>query len=193
MSENILESLAKELRSIFARKKKERDGKYNPMERNKSMEVWLKVAVNCKQANADPEAFIQAAFDYNTVAGGPFPNMLWGSQAVRWYEQKVCYISENQGPLDAPDDVLARIYHQEFTDAQTLMLSQVMFPTYRDFLNIEIETFQIPVWVRYFLLQPWPDDRKKFEARTRTAILSNPKLHQTLHDMGWDLSFVYPK
>jgi hypothetical protein len=61
---------------------------YNPGTRvaGKS-EDWQKAAINALKCRANPAAFVEAAFTFCTVKGGPNPNQLTGRAAVRWWHQ----------------------------------------------------------------------------------------------------------
>lgn len=98
----IIKRLAIEIKKVFIKKKTEEAGRpYKLAPRFNQWETWKKIAENCEKLKVTPEQFVEAAFQYNNVPGGPFPNTL----ASENYMEKVVQNFKHQtGYADTDDE-----------------------------------------------------------------------------------------
>lgn len=189
-----LDGLANRLKKAFAEAKTEQQGKkYRPAERFKSMHVWYGVARKCLALNADPDDFIQAAFDYCSVPGGPYPQNLASRAMDRWY-------AEFARPLGGAETLkpgeslygrrLASVIQSNFTSV--LRLSHANKKRIRDILldDSVLPTDLCPSFIRVLLLPKDPDVVAKWGAKARSEIMSNPRLLKTLSGSTFDLTWL---
>ena len=60
--------------------------------------VWLAAARTCvHDLSADPATFVRAAFACSLLSAGPFPNMLYGKAAKRWYREYTSRVKHQCG------------------------------------------------------------------------------------------------
>lgn len=80
--------VARELQRLFYQEKRSQFKKrYTPAPRFTRHEFWLTAAEYCIGERADPYDFVRAAFQYCSVPGGPFPQMMASRASVRWYRE----------------------------------------------------------------------------------------------------------
>ena len=97
---NELCNLADRLKDSFFRRKSAKRGKpYKPHNNFSKKDVWLKVAGNCKELEANAEDFLDAAFKYASIEGGPFPNQLVGKAMKSWYAEHAKTLEKEDGML----------------------------------------------------------------------------------------------
>lgn len=83
-----IDAVANVLRTSFLqRKNKYFKSKYNLPGQYNLHAFWLKVAERCIAANADPDDFVEASFQYSTMSSGPYPNMMNSDAAVSAYKK----------------------------------------------------------------------------------------------------------
>ena len=97
-NKNDLINLGNKLKkSFFERKTRQKQRKYKPHDKYCGIDFWANVAKVCKDLKSHHEDFLDAAFKYNSVAGGPFPAQLTGDAIKKW-------VSENASHKDTSED-----------------------------------------------------------------------------------------
>jgi len=181
-----IENVAVEIRKQFRAAKTHQNGKpYRPASRWDSEDLWHRAAESCIASNADPASWVQSAFLYNKVPGGPFPNQLSGKAAAHWYEQaKVAVLGEvTTAQVDLMDQAVteaiggAILRHIAVGDPIKRVL---MAPYYHE----------IAAWTR-LVLAPTDEDIIRTWGRAAYAETSkNPRLCDCLTRRGYDLSWA---
>ena len=83
-----IENTANTLRQIFRNRKSTQIGRrYTLLDRYDNPEFWEGAAQACSELSASPTDYIEAAFKYVKVPGGPFPQQLVGQAARGWYKR----------------------------------------------------------------------------------------------------------
>lgn len=179
---NLLE-IEEQLRRHFGRlKRQQRQSAYRPHPRFNNEELWRKAAENCANLRASPYSFVLAAFLYNTVPGGPFPQQLTGGAAIKWYltYQKVNHAKDDEDPflLDTQNKLLTgtqmALTHPFYGPSQALM----------------IEANNLPAWVRLVLC---PDDAAIWAGYGRIAaqeLGGCPPLYDALVKLGTNVTLL---
>ena len=189
-----LDGLANRLKKAFAEAKTEQQGKkYKAADRFKAMHVWYGVARKCLELNADPEDFIEAAFAYCSVPGGPYPQNLASRAMDRWYGEalKVNGGNTTLGPGETLyGRRLAGIIQTNFMAA--MRLSSANHKRIRDILldDLMLPLDLCPSYVRVLLLPKDPAIVARWGAKARSEIMSNPRLLKTLTGSTFDLTWL---
>jgi len=180
------ENVAIEIRKQFRAAKAQQAGRpYRPGARWDTEELWHRAAEACIAAKADPASWVQSAFLYNKVPGGPFPNQLSGRAAANWYQQAKTVIL-GDGMSDQVD-----LMEGAVTDAinGAIMrhiavgdpLKRVLMANYYH---------EIEAWTRV-VLAPGDEDILRAWGRAAYAEISrNPRLCECLRRRGYDLTWV---
>lgn len=181
-----VENVAMEIRKQFRAAKTQQTGKpYRPASRWDTEDLWHRAAEACVTAKADPASWVQAAFLYNKVPGGPFPNQLAGKAAANWYAQaKVAVLGEvTTEQVDLMDQAVteavsgAMLRHIAVGDPLKRVL---MAPYYHE----------IAAWTRV-ILAPGDEDILRVWGRAAYAEISkNPRLCDCLQRRGYDLTWA---
>lgn len=79
------EVIIRRLKAQYAAKKRQQIPGYRMAARDRRPEMWVKIAQRVQEVNAHPDDWIEAAFLYNRIPGGPFVNALYGPAAEGWY------------------------------------------------------------------------------------------------------------
>lgn len=87
LSQPELTKMATRMRTLFTNRKRNQFPNFRLNERQRKVEFWEKSALACYEAGADPRDWIEAAFIYNTVGGGPYAQTLHGPAMRRWYNE----------------------------------------------------------------------------------------------------------
>jgi hypothetical protein len=187
-----LDSLANRLKKAFAESKTEQHGKkYKPADRFKNMAVWYGVARKCLELNADPEDFIEAAFMYCSVPGGPFPQNLASRAMDRWYGEMT---KSTGGDLKPGETVYSRRLGRLITDTMVsaMRLSKLHHKRLQEILlDDSLLTLDLcPAHIRVLLLSKDPAIVAKWGAKARSEIMSNPRLLKTLTGSTFDLTWL---
>lgn len=80
------EPVIRRLKTQYMAKKRQQIPGYRMSPRDRAVELWVKIAQRVQELNAHPDDWIEAAFLYNRVPGGPFVNALYGKAAEGWYK-----------------------------------------------------------------------------------------------------------
>ena len=76
------------IREHYTRRKSQCLGSaYKPSPRHCKPEYWVNAAKQCLRLGANPQDYIDAAFNHCRQKGGPFPNALAGEAAAEWYRR----------------------------------------------------------------------------------------------------------
>lgn len=190
-----LDSLANRLKKAFAEAKTEQQGKkYKPAERFKNMAVWYGVARKCLDLEADPDDFIEAAFLYCSVPGGPFPQNLASRAMDRWYGEALKISSANTEPLKPGETLYSRKVAATISSglSMALRLSKANNRRLRDILldDFMLSLDLCPAYIRVLLLSKDPAIADKWGAKARSEIMSNPRLLKTLNGSTFDLTWL---
>ena len=92
LSQPEVTKMATRMRTLFSKRKRLNFPNFRLNERQRKAEFWEKSALACYEAGADPRDWIEAAFMYNTVSGGPYGQCLHGNAMHKWY---AAYIKKN--------------------------------------------------------------------------------------------------
>jgi hypothetical protein len=180
-----LENLANTIQQSYCNRKSVQDGRRIPLvTRFKNPGIWLKAAGICADLKGDPQGFVEAAFQYNKVPGGPFPQQLCGQAIRRWYANyaKAAGIREDGTTQDILEAEVAR----DINATLRWCLST------GDFMGTMRNThfWHLPAYVRCVLC---PKDTVVINTFGREAtgqIQANPKLMQILTDQNYSLAFM---
>ncbi len=186
MSDPETQNVADAVRKAFRATKAQQSGRpYRPMARWDDDAVWLKIAACCQQHEADPANWVAAAFQYNKVPGGPFPNQLAGAAAARWYHElvKSSSTSTSGEAVDLVGDEVTR----EVQSVVERFLMQGCAP--KDLLGDPC-LYEIPAYVRLIMLPDDPDIFGKFGREAHGQITANPRLFEVLVRKGYRLDWL---
>lgn len=184
---NELCNLADRLKDSFFRRKSVKRGKpYKPHSNFSKKDVWLKVAGNCKELEADAEDFLDAAFRYSSVENGPFPNQLGGEAMKSWYAEHAKTLEKEDGTLliDVRVDleikaaVKACFLRQERNKEDPVKI-----------LNSSI--MSIPPYVRIILLNNSLESMVKYGQEVHEYIQVSPGLKDAIEKKGLNLELMY--
>ena len=178
-----------EVKKAFYEAKRQQLGKpYSPQGRHNKPETWLAAGELCIELQASPYDFVRAAFLFNNVPGGPFPNQLVGGGARRWYNQYRQHMNAVGMPAEEVDnqEVLGMFRH-----AVKCMMSQIRMRP-RDFLLDEyiMRRDVTPAFVRVLL---FPNDQQMRDRWLREAceeLNSQPSILAAVKRLGYDVSFM---
>jgi hypothetical protein len=187
-----LDGLANQLKSFFAEAKTEQhQKKYRPAPRFNNMAIWYGVARKCLALNADPLDFIEAAFMYCSVPGGPYPQNLASRAMDRWYGELTRVTG---GELKPGETIAGRRLNRLMTDtmvnAQRLSrvhgkrLSEILLDDFPLALDLH------PAYIRVLLLSKDPAIMDRWGAKARSEIRCNPRLLKALTNSTFDLSWL---
>lgn len=182
-----VESVANEIRlAFFELKRKQQNKPYRPSSRHDKWEFWMKAARKCIEHNADPNHWVEAAFRYNKISGGPYPHTIGGRQAVRWYDEfrRNHILSEEYS-----DDPVEQYVKSLFELAQMLFYHRTGSMEVSD----NIETLKNPFvkidpWVRV-LMAPFNEEVVNLYGDAGWVDLkSSPHIYNALKNLGHDLT-----
>lgn len=175
---NLAEIEAQIRRHFSQLKQQQRNTTYRPHARFRKPELWERAAENCAGLRANPYSFVLAAFLYNTVPGGPFPQQLTGGAAIKWYHD---YQRANQAENDE-DPFLCNTQSRLLTGLQMSVTHPFVGPSEA----LMVEANHLPAWVRLVLA---PDYAPIWASYGRTAaqeIGGCPPLYDALVKLGTD-------
>lgn len=89
LSQPELTKMATRLRTLFTKRKRNQFPNFRLNARQRKAEFWEKSALACYEMGADARDWIEAAFLYNTVNGGPYAQTLHGPAMRRWYREYI--------------------------------------------------------------------------------------------------------
>jgi hypothetical protein len=181
------ENLAPIIKRHFYEFKREQLSKpYSPGEKFRRHEIWSAAAEKCVQLQADPYNFVRAAFRYNRVPGGPFPNQLSGAVMTKWYGDLLREVqtAKGQNPIDAEIRLLMSEALQQGLQQNRVRL--------RDYFISElyVAASVYPAFIRMLL---FPQDQQIKDAWGKKAtdeILANPQLLEVLRTGGYAIGFM---
>ena len=78
--------VAGRIKRLFCKRKRERHGRYTLPERFNVDEFWEAAAAQCIRLQVSPATYIEAAFKFCRVPGGPFPQHLGKQAIVGWVD-----------------------------------------------------------------------------------------------------------
>lgn len=187
-----LDALANDLRKMFVAAKSDQLGKsYKMHDRFRNIALWYAVAQKCKDLNADPQDFIEAAFNYCSVAGGPFPQNLATRAMDRWYKALTKVVGANlPAGMTIADYRLAERVRTSLMTAMSIANANKL--RLRDILLDEhmLKLDLCPAYVRVLLLPKDQGVVDKWGAKARSEIMSNPRLLKTLNGSTFDLAWL---
>lgn len=120
----------------------------------KDMAMWLKVAETCKNLNAHPDTFIDAAFAECGSPNGPFVSALYGAASQRWYHsyqlamQNDCMVTDPAVNCVHTLEWCMQIIAEHLADR--LQRGENEFDAMHDILKFPL--FQFPAYVRVLLV-----------------------------------------
>lgn len=190
-----LDLIANGLKKGFADHKSVQIGKrYAPADRFKSMHIWYGAARKCVELEADPEDFLQAAFQQCSIPGGPYPQNLASRAMDRWYKEYKWLLAADYGELPPGETVYGlrrkRLIQEAFLVAWQMSrrggktLSSVLLDDYGMSLAL------YPAFVRVLLLPKDPAVMAKWGSLARAEIMSNPQLLKFLLSSTFDVSWL---
>lgn len=186
MSDPETQNVADAVRKAFRDRKAQQTGRpYRPMARWDDDELWLKIAMSCQQEKADPASWVDAAFQYCRVPGGPFPNQLAGKAATRWYHDLVQ--SSSSQATGEPVDLVGEEVTREVQNVVERFLAQGCSP--KDLLGDRC-LFEIPAYVRVIMLPDDPEIIQAFGREAHGQVTSNPRLFEVLVQKGYRLDWL---
>lgn len=181
-----IQNTADVIRQKFRERKAIQSGRrYNPAARYDSDELWLKAAEVCLKVNADPENFVAAAFRYNRVFGGPFPQQLSGKAAESWYGQYAETYKKADNPTLDP-------YVAEISDTIQHAVTVAMRDCGGNFREAMLDEclWHIPDYVRVILFPKDEEALSKFGRSAYGQLTANPRLIKLLSDKHYDLNWM---
>lgn len=177
------ELCARQLKREFNQAKTVQRGRpYQPAERWRNMDLWLSIADNCLQVRADPVTFVQAAFTYNQVPGGPFPNQLQGPAARKWYEQ-MANATGWQGKAGQFSSPFVLDVYQNLC-AKVLYLAQL--PPGRLLAELKLPSLGWTAWERVLASRFHPAVVAVYGSGMRRDLTANARLKDALVELNWD-------
>ena len=191
-----LDGVANALKKGYAERRTEQQGrKYRPADRFLNMHIWYGAARKCAELAADPDDFLDAAFNYCSIPGGPFPQNLATRAMDRWYREHAQLVSQTgTEPLPKGETVYSlsvkhRIKGTLMTGIQlskrlNLSLSRVL----QDDIRMSLDLY--PAFTRVLLLPGDKMIQAKWGAKARAEIMSNPRLLKMLMSSTFDLSWL---
>lgn len=87
LTEENIDAVAHQLLTAYRRKRQSKRPSYKPSARVLNMNNWKGAARQCIEVNAPPEKYVEAMFEGCDLSTGPFPNMMGGKQALRWWKE----------------------------------------------------------------------------------------------------------
>lgn len=187
-----VDGLANKLRKAFAEAKTAQQGsKYKPVDRFRKIELWYAVARKCQALKADPDDFIEAAFTFCSVPGGPYPQNLPTRAMDRWYAE---FLRVHGGqPKEGQSIVAYRLGNTLQECLGTAMrIARANNKRIRDILLDEtsLRLDLCPAYIRVLLLPKDQGIVAKWGAKARSEVATNPRLMQTLQASDFDLSWL---
>ena len=188
-----LDGLATDLRKKFAEAKTEQMGRrYTPAERFRNMSIWYGVARKCLELHADPDDFIEAAFLFCSVPGGPFPQNLASRAMDRWYGEAGRFTSAK--PLAPGETLFSRRLDGKVQAGMLLAirLAGANKIRLRDVVADDkmLRTDMCPAHVRMLLFPQDPEVAKRWRNEARAEIQTNPRLLLALKQSHYDLTWL---
>tara|TARA_B100002019_G_C21174451_1_gene550299 strand:+ start:494 stop:1090 length:597 start_codon:yes stop_codon:yes gene_type:complete len=190
--ENELQNLAQIIKDGFARRKEVAIGrKYRPHSKYQDMEVWLKIARLCKELNAAPDDFLDAAFTFAIKPeGAPFPPMLSGKAMRSWYEQySIEFPKENSGKdINTKLEVLV---DQEIRCALNICIRREsrLGKSFRETLLDTLVKFS--PYIRLLLLKNEAEAWVRYGEEVKRSIYVRPGLDKILEKKGLEIRKLY--
>lgn len=188
-----LDGLANALRKKYAEAKTAQMGRrYSPAARFKSIAIWYGVARKCLELTADPDDFIEAAFLYCSIPGGPYPQNLASRAMDRWYGEMLSLVGKE--PLAEGETIFSRRLRYVIRDTvnASLRIARANNMRLRDVLNsptlMDVETY--PSYVRLALLPKDPEVVRRWSNSARAELRINARLLKTLQAIEVDLSWL---
>jgi hypothetical protein len=186
---NELWNLAELLKNSFFSRKVAKKGKpYKPHPKFSDKDLWVDIAKVCKQLEANPEDFLDAAFKYNAVPNGPFPNQLKGDAIKRWYnEHAVGLKNKNQ----SNKTVIGSKVDLEIKAAVKACLTRHIREKVDPVKTLHSSIMKIPPYVRIILMQNSLESMVKFGKDVHEYIKVSPGLKNVLKEKGLNLELMY--
>lgn len=187
-----VDGLANQLRKAFAEAKTQQNGsKYRPVDRFRKIELWYAVARKCQELKADPADFIEAAFTFCSVPGGPYPQNLPTRAMDRWYSE---FLRVHGGKPKEGQSVVAYRLGNTIRDcfSMALQMSKANNKRIRDILldDTSLRLDLCPAYIRVLLLPKDQGIVAKWGQKARSEVLTNPRLMETLKASDFDLSWL---
>ena len=185
---NELHNLAQVLKDgFFKRKEIQRNRKYRPHPKYLEKELWLKAAKICKELQADPIDFVEAAFVFAIKPKeAPFPPMLTGKAIYMWYKD---YMKEFDSEVGGSK--LNQLIDQEIRTALQVctIREKRLGKTFRDTLLDNIIKFS--PYIRLLLLKDELEAWARFKEEVKSAIKIKPGLSAILEERGLEINKLY--
>lgn len=190
--ENELHNLAQIIKDGFVRRKEVQSGKkYRPHSKYQAMEMWLKIARLCKELEAAPDDFLDAAFTFAVKpVGAPFPPMLSGDAMRSWYKQyAIEFPQENKGKtIETKLEVLV---DQEIRCALNICSRREsrLGKSFRETLLDTLVKFS--PYIRLLLLKDEVEAWVRYKEEVKRSLYVKPGLDKILEKKGLDLRKLY--
>lgn len=183
-----IENTASDIKRLFYDYKRQQLGKpYNPADRFRKHDIWLAAAEKCISLKASPDMFVRAAFDQNTVPGGPYPTSLAGQAIVKWYSNfcKSIGAEGKAGNEIAQSEIVLYVRH-----ALRCAITQRRVTPHEYILNpIFIGPEVLPAYARVFLY-PTVQMLEKWGRSATEELNSDPQLLEAAKALGYKLDFM---
>lgn len=191
-----IDAIANALKKGFAERKTEQQGrKYRPAERFQNMHIWYGAARKCVELVADPDDFLDAAFTYCSIPGGPFPQNLATRAMDRWYREMLQLVSKTgEEPLPAGETIYSMNLKLRVKAALHAALcasrqhGKRLHEVLLDERWLSLELY--PAFIRALLLPKDPAVMAKWGSLARAEIMSRPRLLKTLLGSTFDTSWL---
>ena len=187
---NELHNLAQVIQDgFFRRKEVQLNKRYKPHPKYLEKALWLKAAGICKNLNADPSDFIEAAFMFAIrPIGAPFPQMLTGQAIERWYKNYM-----NNELSDSTDGKTKReqLVEQEMRTALHIcnLREKRLGKSFRETLLDPIIKFS--PYIRLLLLKDEIEAWARYAEEVKSTIKISPGLDKILEQKGLEISKLY--
>lgn len=167
-------------RAFFARKTAQLGRRYTPQERWRRDDFWEAAGAQCVELEADPESYVRAAFQGNTVPGGPFPSQLGGKASAMWWKR---YADQFRQAVDGLTPFEQDIHSlMVWAKAQGLRQTKDTGGELDFYLR---ESSELPAYVRILLGGRSPEVVAKWRSEARSDLLSDPALLAALRRLKW--------
>jgi len=190
--ENELHNLAQTIQDGFARRKEVQiNRKYRPHPKFLKKELWLKAARLCRDLNAAPNDFLDAAFTFAMKPeGAPFPPMITGKSMELWYKQYTIEFPNTNGGKDITTK-LEGLVEQEIRCALNICIrrEERLGKSFRDTLLDSLVKFS--PYIRLLLLKDEAEAWVRYGEEVKNALYQKPGLDTILEQKGLELKKLY--
>jgi len=184
-----IQNTGQAVKQHFYEAKRQQLGKpYSPASRQNKPETWYAAGEQCAYLEADPYIFVKAAFLYNNVPGGPFPNQMAGSASARWYKH-FCHTQNATGKTGL------QIMEAEVQSTMAHTLRVALSHAYKRPTEVLLDPYGprqdvVPAFARVLLYPKNEAIRAMWERLACEELNSSPQFLAAVKRLGYDVSFL---